>query len=206
MIEEVPLTQLSDNDEDSGNDEPPYQAQRDLPAPQAEDDPNAMAAMDDNVEMEIEVLDDLPLRRPFIGPLFNMIDENRPEPEPPRSLRSLLNALGDNPEAIVVATNVPFSMFPVEVLLKIFSYLDDISLVNISQVNKHWYSVVTAHTPQSMWQRYTKMRFPLFRNILQNDNWFKVIIFLAHIIHEMSECSLLLENLIFFSFSCAGSI
>lgn len=173
LIEEIPLTDFSDNDEDSGNDEPPYSLQRDPPAPQVDNENGAAAAVDDNNDNEIEVMDDLPLRRPFIGPLFEMIDENRPQPDPPRSLRSLLNALGDNAEQLP-QTQQSTAAFPVEVLLNIFSYLDDISLANVSQVCKLWQSIVSAHTPQTMWQRYTNMRFPLFRQIIRTDDWFKV--------------------------------
>lgn len=177
LIEEIPLTDFSDNDEDSGNDEPPYSMQRDPPAerdPQMDFENDAAAALDDNNDNEIEVLDDLPLRRPFIGPLFGMIDENRPQPDPPRSLRSLLNALDDNTEHLPLAQQQSTADIPVEVLLKIFSYLDDISLANVSQVCKLWQSIVAAHTPQTMWQRYTNMRFPLFRQIIRTDDWFKV--------------------------------
>lgn len=183
------MTNLSDNDEDSGNDEPPYkESQVDVAlherAPNNVDD-----FVEENNEHHEESFDDAPNRRQNanIGITF---DEKRPEPEPIRTLRHFLNELSEKQEIFPdihktkqpnTITNIinpkaknTIAALPVEVLLKIFSYLDDISLSNISQVCKHWHSIVEAHTPQSMWQRYTRIRFPLYHQITRTNNWFKV--------------------------------
>lgn len=65
-------------------------------------------------------------------------------------------------------------VLPVEVLLKIFSYLDDLSLWNAGETCKQWKNILELHTPQSMWKRYTKERWPLYQQISTIPNWFHV--------------------------------
>ncbi len=67
-----------------------------------------------------------------------------------------------------------FYQFTSTVLLKIFSYLDDISLCNVSDVCKQWRKILETHTPQSMWKKYTKERWPLFQHVGYVSNWFQV--------------------------------
>lgn len=133
----------------------------------------------------------------------NSFLSDRPEPEAPRNLRQYLTALTEMHEPIsnnhvniqhhdtrqvnnktakeVVALSTSkgklgdtISELPVEVLLVIFSYLDDISLCNSSEVCKQWKNIVETHTPQSLWERYTKTRWPLYHQITRANNWFKV--------------------------------
>lgn len=125
----------------------------------------------------------------------NAFLSNRPEPEPPRNLRQYLNALTEvhdsnnhvNNHERQINVNVDnetnkskakvedtIAALPVEVLLVIFSYLDDISLCNSAEVCKQWRSIVEAHIPQSLWERYTKARWPLYHQITRATNWFKV--------------------------------
>lgn len=63
---------------------------------------------------------------------------------------------------------------PAEILIKIFSYLDDLSLWTVSEVCVKWKKVLELNTPQAMWRRYTKERFPLFQQISTVTNWFQV--------------------------------
>lgn len=63
---------------------------------------------------------------------------------------------------------------PVEVLLTIFSHLDDISLWNVSEVCKQWKTILETHTSQNMWKRYTKERWPLLQQMTALPNWFNV--------------------------------
>lgn len=199
--EEKRSTDLSDNDEDSGNDEPPYKEGRDPafanyrngpnepensgddasrhPSPAANDPPpaNALAARAND---RIAIYENA-----FLG--------NRPDPQPPRNLRQYLNALTEaheaaanpirpainndvNNEASTSATKPgnTISALPVEVLLVIFSYLDDISLCHVGEVCKQWKNILEVHTPQSLWQRYTRTRWPLYHQITNTTNWFKV--------------------------------
>lgn len=133
----------------------------------------------------------------------NAFLNDRPEPQPPRNLRQYLNALTEgtheanqNPirQPIIVndvnnevaaaeataagaaATIKPgtISSLPVEVLLVIFSYLDDISLCHVGEVCKQWKKILEVHTPQSLWQRATRTRWPLYHQITNTTNWFKV--------------------------------
>lgn len=69
---------------------------------------------------------------------------------------------------------------PVEVLLVIFSYLDDISLCHVGEVCKQWKNILEVHTPQALWQRYTRTRWPLYHQITNTTNWFKVCIFTSN--------------------------
>ncbi|CAL1285466.1 unnamed protein product [Larinioides sclopetarius] len=52
---------------------------------------------------------------------------------------------------------------PNEVLTVIFSYLDDFSLWNCSQVCKRWCNVVEANNPDEKWRQYTRNRWQLFK-------------------------------------------
>lgn len=59
-------------------------------------------------------------------------------------------------------------------LLSIFAYLDDISLWKVSEVCKRWRTILETNTPQAMWQKYTKERWPLFESLVHTPNWFHV--------------------------------
>lgn len=228
--EEKRTTDLSDNDEDSGNDEPPYKDARDVAMfvnrnrPNGGDndtdgDDNGDGDGDGGPDNANEQIGDAFERRPPINivcdandpnhmqvPLLQMrrnsndriaIYENaflgdRPDPQPPRNLRQYLCALTENHENAIrpivnndnatdeqastsaaKPTNT-IAALPVEVLLVIFSYLDDISLCHVGEVCKQWKNILEVHTPQSLWQRYTKTRWPLYTQITQTTNWLKV--------------------------------
>lgn len=189
----------SDNDEDSGNDEPPY-------------NPIASTSTNRNEESVAPVGDDFPAAEKPRQPnnrLDNdkMFPDNCPNPDPPRNLRQYLNALTDPRDELCFAGNPigtpstsspstanrkPLNLgerarpndragnpadicdLPVEVLLSVFSYLDDLSLCNAGQVCKQWRKILEVHTPEAMWERYTKQRWPLFRPVTPVTNWFKV--------------------------------
>ncbi len=103
----------------------------------------------------------------------------RPRPQPPRNLEHYVDMLTrPNPADNPAAKNDPkIKQLPVEVLLKIFAYLDDLSLWNISLVCKQWKKILEIHTSQTMWKRYTKERFPLYQQISTIPNWFHVGLF-----------------------------
>lgn len=60
---------------------------------------------------------------------------------------------------------------PVEILLKIFSYLDDLSLWTVSEVCQKWKTILERNTTQNFWKRYLRERFPLFQQISTLANW-----------------------------------
>lgn len=240
VAEEKRSTDLSDNDEDSGNDEPPYKEARDVGAVFAINRvrPNGDGDGDgggdggegggpaNNNEQNVEGFE----RRPAIpiNPVCDTNDSNhaqititsirrssndriaiyenaflgdRPDPQPPRNLRQYLSALTENHEmnqnAVHPVVNDEvndqastsaakpantIAALPVEVLLVIFSYLDDISLCHVGEVCKQWKNILEVHTPQSLWQRYTKTRWPLYNQITHTTNWLKVMKILKCII------------------------
>lgn len=240
VTEEKRSTDLSDNDEDSGNDEPPYKDARDVSAMFAvcrsrrngDNDVDADGNGDGSDgggpananEQNVDAFE----RRPPTNPINVGCDANdpnhlqapmpamrrnsndriaiyenaflgdRPDPQPPRNLRQYLCALTENHENAIrpvindnavneqastsaaKPTNT-IAALPVEVLLVIFSYLDDISLCHVGEVCKQWKNILEVHTPQSLWQRYTKTRWPLYTQITHTTNWLKV--FCSKILH-----------------------
>lgn len=207
--EEKRLTDLSDNDEDSGNDEPPYK-ENNVAAQDSQRNIAIVNGADDNDSEELDVIgpplhEQAPIPNALIANASTSrgtdriaIYENaflgdRPDPQPPRNLRQYLNALtesahenlqnsnqnvADNGVNNEAAAQIPkpgtISALPVEVLLVIFSYLDDISLCHVGEVCKQWKNILEIHTPQSLWQRYTRTRWPLYHQITNTTNWFKV--------------------------------
>lgn len=217
--EEKHTTDVSDNDEDSGNDEPPYNlvastssASRNERDPLANDGDGSRRASPLIPDEGAIVLN--PREDDRIASKENAFVGDRPNPVPPRNLRQYLNALSEprieagpssgQANALLAAANARrlangsgngadgggasaaihkrngqiADMFalPVEVLLTIFSYLDDLSLCNVGEVCKRWRKILEMYTPQTMWEKYTKQRWPLFQPVLGVSNWFIVII------------------------------
>lgn len=52
---------------------------------------------------------------------------------------------------------------PPEVLLAVFSHLDDVSLWSAANVCRRWYNLVNNHTTPELWQAHCKLRWPLFK-------------------------------------------
>lgn len=63
---------------------------------------------------------------------------------------------------------------PPEVLLAVFSYLDDVSLWSAANVCRRWYGLLLTHVPSQQWQQHVKIHWPLYRPIGNVENWFKV--------------------------------
>ncbi|XP_017860312.1 PREDICTED: uncharacterized protein LOC108611966 [Drosophila arizonae] len=63
---------------------------------------------------------------------------------------------------------------PVEVMLKIFAYLDDMSLWMASEVCKQWNEIIVKNTAQTMWKTYIKQRWPLFECLAEQPDWYKL--------------------------------
>lgn len=68
---------------------------------------------------------------------------------------------------------------PPEVLLAIFSYLDDISLWSAATVCRRWCGLVSTHVTQSQWKQHVKLRWPLYKPIGCVKDWYKVYDHLA---------------------------
>ena len=172
------------DDEDSGNDEPPYNAAGVNPShSNANVNVAAAVAQDDNMEEDDdeeeveededdpEDVEDMPVavQRP---PAFNELPLVRPRPNPPRNVLQYLDLLSiprqndrNDPRIDALAT---------EVLLGIFSYLDDLSLASVSRVCRRWHNIVQTYTNDEMWCQYTKKRWPLFQEICRVPSWLEL--------------------------------
>ncbi|XP_063982233.1 uncharacterized protein LOC135165150 [Diachasmimorpha longicaudata] len=63
---------------------------------------------------------------------------------------------------------------PPEVLLAVFSHLDDVSLWSAANVCRRWYGLLLTHVPHQQWQQHVKLRWPLHKAIGHVENWYKV--------------------------------
>lgn len=63
---------------------------------------------------------------------------------------------------------------PPEVLLAVFSYLDDMSLWSVGNVCKRWRHLLRTHVAGDQWRVYTMRRWPLFKPVCAVQDWFKV--------------------------------
>ncbi|XP_008545133.1 uncharacterized protein LOC103569550 isoform X2 [Microplitis demolitor] len=63
---------------------------------------------------------------------------------------------------------------PPEVLLAVFSHLDDVSLWSAAKVCRRWNGLLLTHVPPQQWQQHVKLRWPLYKAICHVDNWYKV--------------------------------
>ncbi|CAD7000682.1 uncharacterized protein LOC101448324 [Ceratitis capitata] len=209
--EEELQTTISD-DEDSGNDEPPFKDKQEVDEDD-DDDEDVDDDVDDVVEDDVDdeegvgMLDPGMRNVPVIAAHEMQIDNMapvpadaeprrsleregergnmallpilRPRPLAPRSLPDFLELLSErraNAGEIVAAVAAPNNilMLPVEIMVIIFSYLDDMSMWKASEVCKQWRSILEQNTSQVMWMRYLKERWPLFQCIVDVPNWLKL--------------------------------
>ncbi|XP_012134905.1 modifier of rpr and grim, ubiquitously expressed [Megachile rotundata] len=68
---------------------------------------------------------------------------------------------------------------PPEVLLVVFSHLDDVSLWSAANVCRRWCGLLSTHVTSQQWQQNVKLRWPLYKPIGSVKNWYKVYDFLA---------------------------
>ncbi|XP_014670858.1 PREDICTED: uncharacterized protein LOC106811634 [Priapulus caudatus] len=80
---------------------------------------------------------------------------------------------------------------PPEVLLVVFSYLNDISLYNVSRVCRRWRHLLAAETTQEQWRRHTEARWPLFKPFYRITCWRRLFSKLL----ESTPCLLCLEQM-----------
>lgn len=140
------MTKFSDDEEDSGNEEMP----------------NNQQEFDDISEVD------------SVNQNFNM--NRRLNVDPPRDVAEFVDLLSrprPEQEQAVVKDEI-VEKLPVEILLKIFSYLDDLSLFTVSEVCRKWKIILERNTTQVFWKRYIKERFPLFQQISFVSNWMQM--------------------------------
>lgn len=107
---------------------------------------------------------------------LNFNTNRRLNVDPPRDVAEFVDLLSrpraEQDQAVVKDEIV--EKLPVEILLKIFSYLDDLSLWTVSEVCRKWNTILSRNTPQVFWKRYSKERFPLFQQISFVSNWMEM--------------------------------
>lgn len=69
-------------------------------------------------------------------------------------------------------SDTDISVLPVEMFLKIFSYLDESMLFQASKVSVQWQQILDSQ--QEMWKKFTKKRWPLLERKTETTNWLKV--------------------------------
>ncbi|KAG6456527.1 hypothetical protein O3G_MSEX009782 [Manduca sexta] len=93
-------------------------------------------------------------------------------PPPPPSLARSLQALSTPRPPENLAPGL-VEQLPSEVLLCIFSYLDDMSLCACSTVCARWWRLVRARVAPRRWAAFTARRWPLYRHLTATIDWHK---------------------------------
>jgi len=70
------------------------------------------------------------------------------------------------------ALNSIVQTLPPEVLLVIFCLLDDISLYAVGNTCRQWRRLLMCNSAQSQWQGFTRRRWPLFSPLVSVTDWF----------------------------------
>ncbi|XP_055838601.1 uncharacterized protein LOC129906733 [Episyrphus balteatus] len=170
------LTTLSD-DEDSGNDEPPFNAadkeKQEEADEDAEDiDPEELpSGADEEEEEEVEVV---PNDNNKDNPNVALLPIQRPHPTAPRNLPHFMQMLSEPRPVDEEPSEKKITSLPVEMMVSIFSYLDDMSMWKASEVCKQWRNILELNTSQLMWKKYLKERWPLFQSIIEVPNWLQM--------------------------------
>jgi len=83
---------------------------------------------------------------------------------------------------------------PPEVLIGIFSYLDDMSLLAAGNVCRRWKHLLTDSNYINKWMQMTKKRWPMFNPAVEVSDWFSALSSLVYssfcvsCVYQMSEC------------------
>ncbi|KAI5709239.1 hypothetical protein M8J76_013633 [Diaphorina citri] len=109
----------------------------------------------DEVDNELEEGDDLPAPQ-----------NNPDEPELQRRIEEL-SAYNKNNRAVLTSQNTGGSSIhslPPEVLITVFSYLDDLSLCSVSRACTRWFTIIADLISSDQWRYFVLTRFPLFNS------------------------------------------
>ncbi|XP_014205825.1 uncharacterized protein LOC106637534 [Copidosoma floridanum] len=99
------------------------------------------------------------------------------EPSRPWNLSKRLDLLTNYRHVEHVSAGEPeiVNRLPPEVLLAVFSHLDDLSLWSVANVCRRWCNLLSSHVTSEMWEKHVKLRWPLFKKINGTvNNWYKV--------------------------------
>lgn len=195
--EPVELVTTISDDEDSGNDEPPFkdkteeenededEVEEDVVVVEHDEDDEEDVVDDVELEMDNDIIEmpapDIDLRIERIERMPNeVLPLERPRPAAPKSLHQMVDLLSEArvnaTEMAVGALLAPNNVLalPVEMMIIIFSYLDDMSLWKASEVCKQWQNIIARNTSQQMWRKYLKERWPLFQSLVDVSDWLKL--------------------------------
>ncbi|EFN68974.1 Ubiquitin-conjugating enzyme E2-17 kDa [Camponotus floridanus] len=122
--------------------------------------------------------------RDNIGPQYHWnyrVYEDVGEPSRPYNLSERLEILSNHKHIEHEPINEPglVERLPPEVLLAIFSHLDDISLWSAANVCRRWCGLLSTHVTQLQWKQHVKLRWPLYKPIGCVKNWYRVYDYLA---------------------------
>ncbi|XP_014614277.1 PREDICTED: uncharacterized protein LOC106792387 [Polistes canadensis] len=193
---QVPIFSEKTDDEDSGNDEPTdlfYSHERRTSQQQQNSPQNVNNSnVSNNHNVPINNVNNFPNVEAFqvdyvqnlehVPPFQHCQDNNCRqyeevgEPSSPYNLSERLEIL-TNPKHIEhEPINEPglVESLPPEVLLAVFSHLDDVSLWSAANVCRRWCGLLSTHVTSQQWQQNVKMRWPLYRPIGCVNNWYKV--------------------------------
>lgn len=73
-----------------------------------------------------------------------------------------------------VTSDTHISVLPVEMLSKIFSYLNNDTLFEVSKVSQQWQRIIDNQTQQEGWKNLTTKRWPLLERKTETKSWLKV--------------------------------
>ena len=106
---------------------------------------------------------------------FHLSPEIR-EPSRPRNLLERLEMLTNYQHIKHAPSNDSelVERLPPEVLLTVFSYLDDLSLWSAVNVCRRWYGLLSTHVTSQQWQQHVKLRWPLYRPVSYVTDWYKI--------------------------------
>lgn len=112
---------------------------------------------------------------------YRVCSDDAGEPSRPYNLSERLEILSNHKHIEHEPINEPglVERLPPEVLLAIFSHLDDISLWSAANVCRRWCGLLSTHVTQSQWKQHVKLRWPLYKPISCVKNWYKVYDYLA---------------------------
>ena len=98
------------------------------------------------------------------------------EPSRPRNLSERLEILTNHKHVEHEPINEPglVERLPPEVLLTVFSYLDDLSLWSAVNVCRRWFGLLSTHVTSQQWQQHVKLRWPLYRPVSHVSDWYKI--------------------------------
>uniref|UniRef100_A0A1B0BCV8 E2 ubiquitin-conjugating enzyme n=1 Tax=Glossina palpalis gambiensis TaxID=67801 RepID=A0A1B0BCV8_9MUSC len=195
--EPVELVTTISDDEDSGNDEPPFKDKTEEENEDEDEVEDDVVVVEHDEDDEVDVVDDVELEMdndiiempaPDVGLRIERIEcmpnevlpLERPRPAAPKSLHQMVDLLSEArvnaTEMAVGALLAPNNVLalPVEMMIIIFSYLDDMSLWKASEVCKQWQNIIARNTSQQMWRKYLKERWPLFQSLVDVSDWLKL--------------------------------